>query len=82
VVNKLSPEREQLKEHAITLRKQGWTEQAIANDLGVKQRTLSHWLVDVLANNATLGNVAKGWKSSQNRTRNNVAINPLYIQRA
>ena len=41
----LSPERIQLKEQAIVLRKMGWTQQAIADQIGVPQPTLNRWFI-------------------------------------
>ena len=41
----LTPERQQKKAHAITLRKQGWTERAIAKELTLPRQTLSRWFI-------------------------------------
>jgi DNA modification methylase len=71
----ITPEREQKKSHAITLRKQGWTEQAIAEHLIIPQRTISLWLSDNFSNNDTLGNTAKSWKVSNNNRRDISAKN-------
>lgn len=39
----LSPERTRLKQRAIFLRKVGWTQQRIADHIGVPRGTLKHW---------------------------------------
>ena len=71
----LTPERQQLKEHAITLRKQGWTEQAIAVELSIPQQTVSGWLRSVFTDNATLGNTGKAWHITDNRKATNISKN-------
>lgn len=78
MVGTIKPERQQLKEHAVTLRKQGWTEQPIADNLGVTRPTISVWLRGVFDNNATLGNTSKSWHIDNNRNRNNVSYKPLF----
>ena len=40
----ITAERIQLREQAIVLRKMGWTQQAIADHIGVPPRTTSDWL--------------------------------------
>lgn len=69
MVGIIKPERQQLKEHAITLRKQGWTEQAIADEIKVKRPTISVWLRSYFDNNAILGNTSKSWQNDNNRRR-------------
>jgi len=71
----LTLERQQLKAHAITLRRQGWTESRIAEEIGVPRRTLSDWLTKDFGDNATMGNTAKAWKVGENRSHANPAIN-------
>ena len=63
----LTPERQQKKAHAITLRRQGWTEARIAEELEVPQTTLSYWLIMDFSENTTIGNVAKMPRFNKNR---------------
>ena len=42
----LSPERRQLKAQAIVLRKMGWSQQKIADQVGVPRGTIACWFVD------------------------------------
>ena len=54
-------------------RRQGWTEQAIAEEVGIPQRTISYWLVMDFSNNPTMGNIANHPRVSKNPIRANVA---------
>lgn len=60
----LSPDRIQLKEQAIILRKMGWTQQRIADSTGVPRQVVTYWL----AKNGTPGNVGKKCRSAKNTT--------------
>jgi len=55
----LMSDRTQLRERAIALRKEGWTEHAIVDNLGVPETTLSRWLRSVFAANAMMGSIKK-----------------------
>ncbi len=72
----LSPERKELKAHAITLRKMGWTEQAIADEIGTPRRTVADWLISVFGDNNTLGNTAKAWSIGDKPRKDKPAIIP------
>lgn len=50
MVSKISPDREEKKAHAITLRKQGWTERAIAKELRIANVTAHRYVLHVKAN--------------------------------
>lgn len=71
----LSLYRQQLRAHAITLRRQGWTEPHIAEELSLPRTTISRWLIKEFDQNATMGNTVKSWRNDQNRPRNNVGRN-------
>ncbi len=58
----LSPERIQLKGQAIVLRKMGWTQQTIADHIGVPQQTLSDWFTEI----NTLNIVGKRYRITNN----------------
>ena len=45
MVRTISPDRQQLKAHAVTLRKMGWTERAIARELGIGNGTTHRYLL-------------------------------------
>jgi DNA modification methylase len=71
----MTPERQQIKAHAITLRKQGWTEQAIADELMVPRTTLAEWLQRHFDDNSTLGNTVKAWRNDDNHNTSIVVRN-------
>lgn len=68
----LTLERKQLKAHATTLRKQGWTESRIAEELGIPRTTVSGWLIQEFDENSTMGKTVKSWEHDENRNRANV----------
>ena len=69
MVRELTLERQGLKQQAIILRKMGWTQQKIADNIGVPQRTVSFWF----SSNDNTGILAKRRSSSNNATSNNIA---------
>lgn len=71
----LTVEREQLKAHAVTLRRQGWTESAIACELKIPRTTVAGWLMQVFDENSTMGKTVKSWRNGGNRNRANVGKN-------
>lgn len=75
----ITSEREQLKAHAIMLRKQGWTEQRIADEIGVHRTTLVHWLRASFDQNATMGKTVNSWHRDHNATHNDL-VKHLHFQ--
>ncbi len=64
----LTPERKQLKKHAITLRKQGWTLARITEEIGIPDETLSRWF----SQNGMPTIVGRRGNSSRNYALDNV----------
>ncbi len=73
----LTPER---TANAITLRKQGWTEQAIADQIGIPRTTVEGWLIKTFDDNATLGKTVKSWDIDDKPRYPNIVKN-LYFDR-
>lgn len=71
----LTPERIQKKAHALTLRKQGWTEQRIAIEIGIPQQTISDWLTD----NHETDIIGKKIRNTDNPTRNIIGKQPSFL---
>jgi len=70
----LSLERQTLKQQAIVLRKMGWTQQKIANQVGVPQRTISLWF----SSNDDTGILAKRQHSSSN-DKSDITAKPVFL---
>lgn len=69
MARQLSPERIQLKEQAIVLRKMGWAQQRIADNIGVPRQTVGYWF----AKNGLSTNVGKSRRFAKNHKRDNVS---------
>jgi len=72
----LTPERRELFEEALELRRSGLTEQNIAGILGQPQQTISYWLS--IVGNDTIANIGKEVTSTKN-TETAITNNPLTL---
>ena len=69
----LSPERRQLKAQAIVLRKMGWSQQKIADQIGVPRTTVTDWFDD----NTT--NIPVKRYRSDDKTKRVISVKPQFL---
>lgn len=67
LARKLTPERELKKSQAITLRKMGWTQQAIADEIIIPRRTISDWFGGIGLPSITATGRVRGKKAKANK---------------
>lgn len=70
----LSPERIQLKEQAIVLRKMGWTQQRIADQIGVPRTTIERWF----DHNGVPNIMVKRYRNDHNATHR-ITVEPQFL---